>query len=99
MAAAASARRVLAGLSQARASTGARCMSSTAKVWIDKNTRVICQGFTGKQVNRFNCCRICSKNNDTIDSYIVFALFHSHLYRAHFTVHKQLSMALKWWAV
>jgi len=23
-------------------------MSSTAKVWIDKNTRVICQGFTGK---------------------------------------------------
>jgi len=23
--------------------------SSTAKVWIDKNTRVICQGFTGKQ--------------------------------------------------
>jgi succinyl-CoA synthetase alpha subunit len=52
MAAAASARRVLAGLSQARASTGARCMSSTAKVWIDKNTRVICQGFTGKQVGK-----------------------------------------------
>lgn len=24
--------------------------SSTAKVWIDKNTKVICQGFTGKQV-------------------------------------------------
>jgi succinyl-CoA synthetase alpha subunit len=24
-------------------------MSSTAKVWVDKNTRVICQGFTGKQ--------------------------------------------------
>lgn len=24
-------------------------MSSTAKVWIDKNTRVLCQGFTGKQ--------------------------------------------------
>jgi len=24
-------------------------MSSSAKVWIDKNTRVICQGFTGKQ--------------------------------------------------
>lgn len=23
--------------------------SSTAKVWVDKNTRVICQGFTGKQ--------------------------------------------------
>lgn len=30
----------------------ARSMSSTAKVWVDKNTRVICQGFTGKQV----CC-------------------------------------------
>lgn len=28
---------------------GARTMSSTAKVWVDKNTRVICQGFTGKQ--------------------------------------------------
>lgn len=27
-----------------------RDMSSTAKVWIDKNTRVICQGFTGNQV-------------------------------------------------
>lgn len=25
-----------------------RQMSSTAKVWIDKNTKVICQGFTGK---------------------------------------------------
>lgn len=24
-------------------------MSSTAKVWIDKNTKVIVQGFTGKQ--------------------------------------------------
>lgn len=26
-----------------------RSLSSTANVWIDKNTRVICQGFTGKQ--------------------------------------------------
>jgi len=32
----------------------ARGMSSTAKVWVDKNTRVICQGFTGKQVSNFN---------------------------------------------
>lgn len=30
---------------------GRRAMSSTAKVWVDKNTRVICQGFTGKQVS------------------------------------------------
>ena len=30
-----------------------RYMSATAKVWIDKNTRVICQGFTGKQVRTF----------------------------------------------
>ncbi|CAJ1946317.1 unnamed protein product [Cylindrotheca closterium] len=28
---------------------GTRSMSSTANVWIDKNTRAICQGFTGKQ--------------------------------------------------
>jgi len=28
---------------------GARSMSSTANVWVDKNTKAICQGFTGKQ--------------------------------------------------
>lgn len=28
---------------------GARAFSSTAKVFVDKNTKVICQGFTGKQ--------------------------------------------------
>jgi hypothetical protein len=27
-----------------------RCMSSTAAVFVDKNTKVIVQGFTGKQV-------------------------------------------------
>jgi succinyl-CoA synthetase alpha subunit len=31
---------------------GRRQMSSTAKVWVDKNTKVICQGFTGKQVSQ-----------------------------------------------
>ena len=30
-------------------SPACRSMSATAKVWIDKNTRVLCQGFTGKQ--------------------------------------------------
>jgi hypothetical protein len=32
------------------AAAGKRWMSASAKVWIDKETRVICQGFTGKQV-------------------------------------------------
>lgn len=39
-------------LSSARrvaASAGVRRMSSTAKVWINKDTKVICQGLTGKQ--------------------------------------------------
>jgi len=26
-----------------------RCFSANAKVWVDKDTKVICQGFTGKQ--------------------------------------------------
>ncbi len=32
-----------------RAFNNSRQFSSTAKVWIDKNTKVICQGLTGKQ--------------------------------------------------
>lgn len=32
-----------------RGASTQRRLSSTAKVWIDKNTKVICQGFTGKQ--------------------------------------------------
>lgn len=31
-----------------------RCMSANARVWIDKDTRVICQGFTGKQVSEIS---------------------------------------------
>ena len=39
-----------AGVAAARRVSGAgRAMSSTAKVWVDKNTKVIVQGFTGKQ--------------------------------------------------
>mmetsp|Transcript_4439 Transcript_4439/g.9379 ORF Transcript_4439/g.9379 Transcript_4439/m.9379 type:complete len:324 (-) Transcript_4439:477-1448(-) len=34
---------------RAAASSGRRCMSANAEVWVDKDTRVICQGFTGKQ--------------------------------------------------
>jgi hypothetical protein len=39
-----------------------RAMSANAKVWIDKDTRVICQGFTGKQVRRAesgSCTVLC----------------------------------------
>ncbi len=40
---------------RAATSTSARAMSANAKVWVDKDTRVICQGFTGKQVSQ---CKI-----------------------------------------
>ena len=33
-------------------------MSANAKVWIDKDTKVICQGFTGKQVRSDVCCEV-----------------------------------------
>ena len=34
-------------------------MSASANVWIDENTKVICQGFTGKQgtFHRCECLR------------------------------------------
>jgi hypothetical protein len=38
------------GASTATGAQQSRSMSANAKVWIDKDTRVICQGFTGKQV-------------------------------------------------
>jgi len=45
-----SAKRILAfAARQSVNNNGARQMSSTANVWVDKNTKVICQGFTGKQ--------------------------------------------------
>lgn len=37
------------GMVRGASSMARRSMSSTANVWIDKNTKVICQGFTGKQ--------------------------------------------------
>jgi len=39
---------------RAATATSARAMSANAKVWVDKDTRVICQGFTGKQVSQCN---------------------------------------------
>lgn len=42
-----------------------RGLSAGAKVWVDKNTRVICQGFTGKQVRA--CVRACVRNDDRDD--------------------------------
>ena len=36
------------------ASAAVRTFSANAKVWIDKDTKVICQGFTGKQ-GTFHC--------------------------------------------
>jgi len=44
-------RRVIASAAQAVTRQG-RAMSTSAKVWVDKDTRVICQGFTGKQVRQ-----------------------------------------------
>jgi len=38
----------LAALTRTTPVRGARRLSATAKVWVDANTRVICQGFTGK---------------------------------------------------
>jgi hypothetical protein len=50
--------RIVASLSNAaRKSNAVRSMSSTANVWVDKNTRVICQGFTGKQVSSYSLFR------------------------------------------
>jgi hypothetical protein len=34
------------------AASASRSMSASAKVWINKDTKVICQGFTGKQVRK-----------------------------------------------
>jgi succinyl-CoA synthetase alpha subunit len=33
-----------------------RYFSANAKVWVDKDTRVICQGITGKQVRPLCLC-------------------------------------------
>jgi hypothetical protein len=38
------------------AAQAARNMSASAKVWINKDTKVICQGFTGKQVRSALAC-------------------------------------------
>ena len=76
---------------------GRRQMSSTAKVWIDKNTKVICQGFTGKQV--------CHQRKGTKES-LLFVNHHLTSYTSHnspnsrvpFTQHKPLNMVPTWLA-
>uniref|UniRef100_A0A7S4UK23 Succinate--CoA ligase [ADP-forming] subunit alpha, mitochondrial n=1 Tax=Ditylum brightwellii TaxID=49249 RepID=A0A7S4UK23_9STRA len=50
MSSVATSRLLLVASAQRAASNGSRrCMSANAKVWVDKDTKVICQGFTGKQ--------------------------------------------------
>jgi hypothetical protein len=49
-------RRASAASSHIRNTMSIRCMSASAKVWVNKETRVICQGFTGKQVRHVSCC-------------------------------------------
>lgn len=39
----------MAFVSRISRNVSSRCMSSSAKVWVNKETRVICQGFTGNQ--------------------------------------------------
>ena len=50
-----------------------RSMSASAKVWINKDTRVICQGFTGKQV-----CRHCSTTRDVCCMMFCFEMHMDH---------------------
>ena len=68
-------------------------MSSTAKVWIDQNTRVICQGFTGKQVRiRIYTAMVAASSHVRIRNLILSLSFT----RAHFIPHKRSSTARKW---
>jgi hypothetical protein len=60
--------RTLQGLSRHHNNAVARrFMSANAKVWIDKDTRVICQGFTGKQVLFVSCVETVLELYDMLD--------------------------------
>lgn len=85
-------------IASALRTTGRRCMSANAKVWIDKDTRVICQGFTGKQVSVFGGKREendanHSKNKKDSNACMVID------YRVPSTVSKRSSMEPTWWVV
>jgi hypothetical protein len=79
---------------------GRRSMSATAKVWVNKDTRVICQGFTGKQVrivpwDGTGTGRDCgNESNFLVLSSPSSSSYH---FREPFIPNKRLIMERKWW--
>jgi hypothetical protein len=74
--------------------SGRRSMSATAKVWVNKDTRVICQGFTGKQVRAASdLCEFVVAMDLTFRWFCPLVIY----FREHFIRSKQLIMERKWW--